>query len=61
MSSAKEKKLAVENALKTTQAAADEVLKNTKEKARLDKDKAVELAVKKAMEEAARREDEEES
>jgi hypothetical protein len=58
---AKEKRLAVDTAIETTQAAADEVLEKTKEKAKLDKEKAVELAVKKALEEAAGRDGKEES
>jgi Fe-S-cluster-containing dehydrogenase component len=52
----REKQIAVEKAIETTQAAADEVREKTKEKAKADGEKAVEMAVKKALEEAANRE-----
>ena len=51
-----EKENAVKHAIDTTQAAADEAMKETTEKARQDKEKAVELAIKKTFEDAARQE-----
>ena len=51
---AKEKREAVNDAIETTQSAADESMKKAAEKARQDREKAVEMAVKKATEEAAK-------
>jgi len=48
----REKKDAVEEATETTRAAADDKLASAMEKAKQDKEKAVELAVKKTMDEA---------
>jgi Fe-S-cluster-containing dehydrogenase component len=58
---AREKKAAVENAVETTQAAADEAMKKAAEKAAKEKENAVEMAVKKAMEDAAKEKGKEES
>jgi len=46
----------VETAISETQAAADEAMKNAIEKAKLDREKAVENAVKKVLDEAAKQE-----
>jgi Fe-S-cluster-containing dehydrogenase component len=56
-----EKNAAVKNAIETTQAAADEKLQKATEKAKQDREKAVELAVKKMMDEADKQKGEEDS
>ena len=56
---AAEKADAVKNAIDTTQAAANETMKVAAEKAKQDKEKAVEMAVKKALDEAAKSKGEE--
>lgn len=58
---AREKKDAVKNAVDSTQAAADEAMKKAAEKAKMDREKAVEIAVKKALEEATKEKGGEES
>lgn len=50
---AREKSDAVKDAVKRTQAAADEALKRAADKAKQEKEKAVEIAVKKALDETA--------
>jgi Fe-S-cluster-containing dehydrogenase component len=57
----REKDTAVKHAIETTQAAADETLKKATEKAKQDREKAVELAVKKVLDEAAKQKGEEDS
>jgi formate dehydrogenase iron-sulfur subunit len=57
---AREKRIAVTEAIETTQAAADEAMKKALEKAAGDKEKAVELAVKKALDDSAKHKDEDE-
>jgi formate dehydrogenase iron-sulfur subunit len=55
----REKTAAVKDAIDATQTAADEAMKKAMDKAKQDKEKAVELAIKKTMEEAAKQKDEE--
>jgi Fe-S-cluster-containing dehydrogenase component len=56
---AQEKAAAVKEAIDTTQTAADDAMKSATEKAKADKEKAVERAVKKALDEAAKAKSEE--
>jgi len=58
---AKEKKAAVKEAVTRTQAAANEAMKTAADKAKAERDKAVENAVKKVLEEAAKQRGKEES
>jgi hypothetical protein len=58
---AAEKATAVKEAIDTTQSAADEKLKKANEKAKADKEKAIEKAVKEALENAAKEQGEENS
>jgi len=55
----REKETAVNEAIKTPRAAADEAAKKAAEKATKDKEKAVEMAVKKALQEAGKKNAEE--
>jgi Fe-S-cluster-containing dehydrogenase component len=57
----REKRNAVADAIETTQTAANEAMQKAMDKAKADKEKAVELAVKKALDEAAKPKDGEES
>jgi hypothetical protein len=50
----REQAAAVKDAIETTKATADDAMKKATEKAKQDREKAVELAVKKALDEAAR-------
>jgi len=56
-----DKTTAVREAVDSTQAAADEKLKKVNEKAKADKEKAVDKAVKEALENAAKESGEEKS
>jgi len=58
---AEEKAEAVKNAIGTTQARADEAMKNATEKAKKDKEMAVEKAVKKALDDVSKQGGKEES